>query len=516
MKDVKNKEIKKVIIIGGGISGLSSGIYGQKHGYITEIFEKNPVAGGLCTAWYRKGMPVDGCIHWLTGTKDKTEINAMWKDVGAFLQEDIIEPKDFGTIECEGTPITLWCDLNKLEKELIDISPEDKRMIKKTIKMILSFQNLHLPVDIPVSEMSLWKLIKVGFSLFPYLKDYIYATKKSNFKYSLKFKSPQIRHLLNHIVPGDGNLYTTLYAFGTVSVGNGGLPKGGSRTIIDNMVRKYSEVGGKIHYNKEIEDIIIVGGKAVGVRLVDGTVEKADYIIASCDSIETIKKLLKNRYVVPGFEKRLKLTKTYPTQSCCLVTFSVDEEEYRKLGITSTYEFPCEPFEAGDSFEQSLKIRAYNYDPYFVRNGKTILNTLVFQSDKDYEFWDEIYKTKDVYNLKKQELADDVQRRIEERFPTLKNHLEVIDIFTPKTLNRYTNAFHGAYMPFAYTANGSMYYYNGKVKGVKNLQVSGQWALMPGGLPIALMTGKWAIQRFLKKDKKFINFTKPIKFKFHR
>lgn len=165
MKKVKNNSLKKIIIVGGGISGLSSGIYGQKHGFITEIYEKNPTAGGLCTSWTRKGLTVDGCIHWLTGTREGTEINYMWKDVGAFTQDDIIEPDNFGTIICEGTPITLWCDLNKLEQELIEISPEDKKLIKKTNRLILAFQNLHLPIDIPLSEMSLWKLMKSSLKM---------------------------------------------------------------------------------------------------------------------------------------------------------------------------------------------------------------------------------------------------------------------------------------------------------------------------------------------------------------
>ena len=41
-----NKE--KVIIIGGGIAGLSAGIYALMEGFDAEIFEKNALAGGEC------------------------------------------------------------------------------------------------------------------------------------------------------------------------------------------------------------------------------------------------------------------------------------------------------------------------------------------------------------------------------------------------------------------------------------------------------------------------------------
>ncbi|MCM1259117.1 MAG: NAD(P)-binding protein, partial [Roseburia sp.] len=44
---------KKIVIVGGGIGGLSAGIYGRLSGYEVEIYEKNPVAGGECMGWNR-------------------------------------------------------------------------------------------------------------------------------------------------------------------------------------------------------------------------------------------------------------------------------------------------------------------------------------------------------------------------------------------------------------------------------------------------------------------------------
>ena len=37
--------MKKAVIVGGGIAGMTAGIYLQKAGIQTEIFEKNPVLG---------------------------------------------------------------------------------------------------------------------------------------------------------------------------------------------------------------------------------------------------------------------------------------------------------------------------------------------------------------------------------------------------------------------------------------------------------------------------------------
>jgi len=61
----------KVLIIGGGVAGLSAGSYLQMNGYDTEIFELNSNAGGLCVSWKRKAYTIDGCVHWLIGGNPK-------------------------------------------------------------------------------------------------------------------------------------------------------------------------------------------------------------------------------------------------------------------------------------------------------------------------------------------------------------------------------------------------------------------------------------------------------------
>ena len=56
-----------VVIIGGGLAGLSAGCYALRNGYRTTIVEHNLALGGVCTAWNRGAYTIDGCIHWLTG-----------------------------------------------------------------------------------------------------------------------------------------------------------------------------------------------------------------------------------------------------------------------------------------------------------------------------------------------------------------------------------------------------------------------------------------------------------------
>ncbi|MCK7487700.1 MAG: NAD(P)/FAD-dependent oxidoreductase [Bacillus subtilis] len=74
---------KKVAIIGAGLTGLSAGIVLAQHGIESEIFEKALWAGGVCTAWTRKGYTFDGCIHWMVGTKENEPMRKMYESVHA-------------------------------------------------------------------------------------------------------------------------------------------------------------------------------------------------------------------------------------------------------------------------------------------------------------------------------------------------------------------------------------------------------------------------------------------------
>lgn len=498
----KNEKIKKIVIIGGGVSGLSAGIYAQKHGFISEIYEKNPTNGGLCTSWYRKGYKIDGCIHWLTGTKSGTDLNNMWKDVDAFDDDDIIYSDNFGSIEYNGKVITFWSDLDRLEKELIEISPIDKRRIHKLIKYTIKFYKMPLPMEKPLATLNIIDYLKFGFKMIPYLPAFLYACNISQKRFASKFKSEDLKHVLSKIVPGSGNLYTTLYALGTNAFNNGGVPKGGSTSIVKRMEDEYRRLGGSIRNNSEVVDIEIVDKIVKSITLKNGEKVNADYFVSCIDAYELTRKLLKEESKEKKFKKRFVKMDKYPLPSCFYVSFSADVRKLKELNITNTYEFNCEPFEVAKKSEETIKIRDYSYDSSFIKDGRVLLNVLIHQDDRDYYYWEKLHQNySDYYNVK-MKIASLVKSRIEEHFNILKDDLEIIDVATPMTYKRYVNAYRGAYMPFSFTADGKQLLHHSKVKGVHNLILAGQWIIMPGGLPIALMSGKFAIQLISKKEHK--------------
>ena len=68
---------KKVIVIGGGIAGLTAGIYARRCGFDVTVLESHSIAGGNCTSWKRGGYLFEGGMHWLTGSSPKDLLNKL-------------------------------------------------------------------------------------------------------------------------------------------------------------------------------------------------------------------------------------------------------------------------------------------------------------------------------------------------------------------------------------------------------------------------------------------------------
>ena len=125
----------KIIIIGAGLGGLSTGIYAQMNGYETVIFEKNPVPGGLAACWKRKDYLIDGGIHFLTGYKPGLSLYNVFKEVGAHKVECVdIETYARYIDEKSGRMIDISVDLDRFQTDLHALFPEDKKKINQFIR----------------------------------------------------------------------------------------------------------------------------------------------------------------------------------------------------------------------------------------------------------------------------------------------------------------------------------------------------------------------------------------------
>ena len=491
---------KKVIVVGGGIAGLSAGIYALKAGFDVEIFEKNPVPGGECMGWNRKGYHIDNCIHWLTGTNPKDGLFNVWKTVGAIDENTEYADTDrFYSSRLDGKEVSLWNDLEKTERELIEAASGDEEEIRKFIQHVEYAKSCIIPSKKPMDMMGVKDYIEMGKDMADMPKVMKEYGKINCGDLAKRFKTPVMRKLMSDYLPADYTAYSFLVSYATMASGNGNIPLRGSLAMTLRIVDKFKGMGGVLHTNTPVKRIVIDGKKATGIELADGQVIKADEVITAVDTDFLYGHLIDKRYMPKELKKAYENRKAYPVTSGFQVAYAIDSDFSGK----DTIFFNCESLKIGDNLFDRMSVKAYAYDTSFAPEGKTVLQANIVQSDEDYLYWDSL--SKEEYKAKKEELAGELTKRIIKEFPELEGRMELLDCWTPLTYNRYCNAYHGSYMGFVTTVGNRQMRFKGIVKGIDHLFVAGQWVMSPGGLPIAVISGKFAVQRILKKDKKSID-----------
>lgn len=491
--------MKKVVIIGGGVSGLTAGIYLQKAGFRTEIFEKNKVAGGQCTGWKRKGYFIDNCVHWLTGTREGSALNQLWKEVGV-LGEDVglYEKEKFFTAELDGETLTFWRDKERTRKELLALSPEDSREINQLIDAVKLAESMMVPVDKPFDMMNPVEFMKMSMSMTDMGKVMKLYSKMDIGELADRFHHPLIRAALMDYMPPGYQAYAFLVSYATITSGNGDIPRGGSLNMAMRMAERYQKLGGMLHTGMEVEKILIKGKIAEGIQLPDGKKVPADYVVCACDTNHTFGKLLDASYMPKRLKQIYKERELYPVVSGFHVAFGI-KGNFEEVKETTIYS--CRPVTIGVSRADRMSVNNYFYEPEFAPCGNSIVQSMFVQTEKDYAYWEKLYEDKEAYNKKKAELSEEIKQRLLENFPQLKGRVQILDVWTPATYHRYCNAWNGAYMSFIVTRNARSRTIPGKIRDLFNVMIASQWLMGPGGLPTAASMGKFAAQRIMKKEK---------------
>ena len=492
--------MKKIVVIGGGVSGLSAGIYALLSGFEVEIFEKNAIPGGECIGWNRNGFHIDNCIHWLTGTRKDTELYEVWNKVGALSDDTKYAKLDsFYSSTYKGQKATLWNDLDRTKRELVELSPEDEAEITKFIEYVEYSKQCLFPASKPMEMWGIKDYIEKGQSMADFPKVMKEFGKISLEEYSRRFKHPLIQKLMCDYLPKSYCAYSFLVSYATIVDGNGDIPMGASLQMSLRMEKRFKELGGTIRYNASIEEIVLEKKKATGIKLTDGSFVAADYVIPTVDTHVLFGKLLPGKYMPQELKEAYEKPELYPATSGFQIAFSVPTS----FNHGETVFINVKNLKVGANSYDRMYVKTYGYDDIYIKNGRCVIQTCITQKDDDFEYWKSL--TEAEYKAEKERLCKEIQESIEHAFPELIGEVCYLDSWTPLTYGRYCNAYHGSYMSFVTTPNGKQIKMKGTIKGIKNIYVAGQWTNSPGGLPVAVTSGKFAIQRILKKQKSDIN-----------
>lgn len=494
--------MKKVIIIGGGIAGLSAGIYALQGGFEAEIYEKNAMVGGECTGWSRQGYHIDNCIHWLTGCRPEDDLYKIWRNVGAIddTTEFYREPY-FYMMELDGKKLHLWCDIERARKEFLEIAPEDETELNKLFDSVKLAECIRVPSEKSLADMNPIEYMKLGMSMAGMgrvMKEYGNDTIAD---LANRFKNKYVKEILGRYFSGSYMAITFITSYGFYTSGTAAIPKGGSVGMVNRIAKRFDELGGKIHTTMSASKININNGKAESVSFEDGSTVPCDYVICAADPTVTFGKLLPPEYMDKTLRKMYSQTDGYNVLSIYNVSFGIiGEEEVGDIGGSCI--FPCKSFTAGRKTADYMGLRMYDYDDTLFSKDKRVIQCNILQDTEDYEYWNSIYDDKERYNAEKQRIADDVMERICEQYPQLQNRLVLLCTYSPVTFTKWCGAYKGSYMSFFQMKGYKSLTAKNTVKGLSNLFIGSQWLTTGGGLPTAVTCGKFAAEKMIKTNRK--------------
>lgn len=485
--------MKKVIVVGAGVAGMTAGIYALQSGFEVTILEQHKIPGGNCTSWKRGGYLFEGGMHWLTGSDHKQPIHKLWKEVGAMSKDTKVHLRDpFITYLYNGEYICLYRDLNKLKEHLCSISPQDTARINRLYKDIKSYSTLSMPImDIPGVKIKDKEKGPSTLGMLPKILPVLFRmkslSKQSAAEYVKQFKHPAIRLLLSHVVGEEYDANSLMFTLACLASGDGGYIEGGSLKMATNMAKRFRDLGGNLSYETMVDKILLENNKATGV-IVDGETLHADAVIVASDTRCAI-----DRFFDPPLNETWtnNMRKNTKPANCTFICLGV-EADLAHLPEAMLYTLSKSIEIAGNQIS-TLSINNYaNYKDYSPKGCSSL--TLII--DSYYDYWKNAMEDGS-YSRKKQELAEQIIARLEEIIPIIKNKVTIWDVATPLTYERYCGTYQGSWMTIQ-TPGSSRVTYPCKPARFSNLYLAGQRLQPPGGLPVALMTGRQAVQHLCK------------------
>jgi phytoene dehydrogenase-like protein len=491
---------KSMIIIGAGFAGLSAGIYGQMNGYQTQIFEMHDQPGGLCTSWKRKGYTIDGCIHWLVGSSEKSSFNLFWQEVGIAQGRQFIYPDQFTSFEGkDGRTFTLYSNVDALEKHMLELSPQDAdvtREFTNGIRMCLQFQQ---PTESDPPLKRLVKGLQMGWLMLTKGKQLQKWMKVDASEFSARFKDPLIRSALYQMWFPEFSMFFMLFTLAYMHNRDAGYPIGGSMPMSKAMEKRYLELGGQIHYRSRVEKILVEGDQAVGIRLADGNEHHAGRVVSAADGHTTIFKMLEGKY---ADEKVRAPYEQWPIFPPLLFVGLGVKRTFPDIPVSVSgisYELE-QPVEIGDAERTFLPVHIFNQDPTLAPEGKT---SIVVMMPSRHDYWKELAADPAAYEEKKDQVARTVVSLLDKHIPGLGEQVEMVDVATPLTFERYTGNWQGTFEGFMITPQNSgvvMKPMSQQLPGLSSFYMCGQWVEPGGGLPTGVMSARRLMKAICKED----------------
>jgi phytoene dehydrogenase-like protein len=489
---------KRMVIVGAGIAGLSTGCYAQMNGFETTILEMHTIPGGLCTAWKRKGYTFDISMHVLVGSKSGP-FHQMWRELGVVEGREFFYHEVNSRIESGGKSLTICPDPRRLEEQMLVLSPGDAELTRDFVRLLSGAGIMGAATLKPAELRSLLDNLKMGLSILPHIGVFRKYGRLTIQEFADRFRDPFLREAVRFFIDAPGwpmpRFPMVALAGFSGSLHNSGVPLGGSQKVVFEIADLYKRLGGEILYKSRVTDMMVDGSGVTGVRLEDGTHREADIVVWAGDGHKLIFDILGGRYV--NDEIRHMYDEWTPVQPLIHVALGVNRDMSKEPHLL-VFELEKPITVAGDE-RKWIPVLHHSFDPSMAPPGKSAVE--VWYPTR-YDYWEALAKDRRAYEAEKQRIAEATIAELDKRWAGFASQVEVTDVPTPVTYVRYTGNWQGSPDGWYITPdNMRKQAMLRSLPGLSGLYMVGQWTGPFTGTVIAALSGRQFVQLLCKKNK---------------
>lgn len=408
-----------VIIIGAGMSGLAAGIRLAYYDKKVCILEKHHRVGGLNSFYSKDGHKFDVGLHAMTnyvprGTKS-TPLPKLLRQLKLKAEDFALCQQRISAIKFPEKTIRFNNDLDFFIQEVVENFPAQADNFWKLLKTISEYDALALDAKpIPVREV-IGSIISdpllIDMLLCPLM---YYGNAQEN---DMEFGQFVI-------------MFNSIFCEGFAR------PQSGVRQILDVLVEKYRDNGGELRLKCGVKSIQVDNGRAMSILLDNGEMLIADKIISSAGYVETM------RLLSDHDPTRVN----HDVGQLSFVEFiMILDKEPAKMGYDTTITF----FNNSDRFH-------YRKPDDLVDISSGVIccpNNFHFESPlpeamlrvtnmANFDHWNKLGQEE--YKAQKAAWLETTLKEVVKFVPDFRESIVYTDVFTPKTIHRFTGHLNGA------------------------------------------------------------------------
>jgi phytoene dehydrogenase-like protein len=488
--------MKKVAVIGSGLSGLLCGNLLARKGHHVTIFESHVRPGGYTAGFWREGFYFESGTLALESTPS---VNKAMEDVGLKDKVEFVRQRiRFVGREYDYVPEgyedvkqvylnTFAADRANLERFFGDLDE---------IVNAIPFTGKPMPVmyEGPEYAAAMQEMMTSGTKFMEVLGK-IGDVTSSEFVGRYFEKGSRLLSLLVSGGYPDQAAWIMAVSFRSYLEDYWTVKKG-MQFWADTLAARFKELGGELKLRSPVERIVTKDGQARGV-VSKGTQFPADCVISCGDYKKTMLELLDDKSLIPA-ETRERIKNAAVSEAVFVAYLGLDMSNDELLKFMKVPLVLYRPDAPGVDFHDTkdeayfAKAGCQIYSPSLINpelapNGKSSLMIETFSPTGWMDDWGG--GNREAYKRLKGLAATGVIETAAQLIPHLKEKIIVKDAATPLTFERYTHNTKGASSSWSWNPHKRFYpdiRSRGTITPVKNLFMGSCWSTQLGGIPGAI------------------------------